>query len=198
MVSALLITLSGGAVAERDLYLTDESAGTSGVVNPTGYYEKWTYFGQEVSKTDPLIAQSLRSHNTDRQASKPQKKPTPKPLEQASIKKPDPMKMDKKEFKKYLAELAGDPEEKPFLEPNADAPPAFKAMHACLQRGDYDCANKYAEKYTQGNILAEEYYAQIKKLTEEKLRKEGMMPASIGLQGSVSQSNWPKQFTCVC
>jgi hypothetical protein len=179
MVSALLITLSGGAVAERDLYLNDESAGSSGVVNPTGYYEKWTYFGQEVSKTDQLIAQSLRSHNTDRQASKPEKKPTPKPLEEASMKKPNPLKMDKEEFNKYVEELAGDAAEKPFLEPNADAPPAFKAMHACLQRGDYDCANKYAGKYAQGNILAEEYYAQIKKLTEEKLRIKGMMPASI-------------------
>ncbi len=176
----LLIAFSNVAIAQRSLYYKEEEAGVSGVVKPTGHYEHWDYFGSEVSKTEPLIAQSLRPHNIDKKKEQqPKKEPTPKPIEQVVAKKPDPLKMEKEEFDKYVRDLAGDPSEKPFVEPNADAPPAFKAMQVCLQRGDYDCAGKYAEKYTQSNVLSGEYYRQIKKLTEDKLRKKGLLAESV-------------------
>jgi len=180
IISALLMTtLSSGAVAQRSFYYNDESTGTSGVVNPTGHYNHWEYFGAELVKTDPLIPQALRPKKSEKEKKEEKKKePTPEPVEMVSA-KPDPLKMPKEEFDKYVKELAGDPSDTPYLEPSSDAPPAFKAMQACLQRGDYDCANKYAEKYTKGNALAGALYHQTKKLTENKLRKQGYMGQSI-------------------
>jgi len=174
----LMVTLSSGAVAQRSFYYNDESPGTTGVVKPSGHYEHWEYFGSEVEKTDPLIAQALRAPKNEKEKKQEKKEPTPKPVEMAAAAKPDPLKMSQEDFNKYIRDLAGEPSDTPFVEPNADAPPAFKAMQACLQRGDYDCANKYAEKYTSSNVKQEELYHKIKDLTEDKLRKKGLLEDS--------------------
>lgn len=104
----------------------------------------------------------------------------------------DPLKMSKEDFDKYIKELAGDPSKTPYVEPSGDSPPAFKAIQACLQSGDYDCANEYAEKYTKSNALPATLYSSKKKLTEEKLRKRGLASYESleatggGMQGNVA------------
>jgi len=54
---------------------------------------------------------------------------------------------------------------------------------ACLQRGDYKCANEYAEKYIESNIRQEKLFHEIKDLTEHILRKQGYLEDSTKSEG---------------
>ena len=182
----ILCSLSGSAFAQSNIYGDAESESSSGVVKPQGHYQKWTYGDSEVSKTDPLIAQPLRSYDKKEEErgkqaenKRAEKKPKPTPAQQNAPQPKNPLNMSKDEFSKYAKELAGDSSEKPFIRPSENAPGEFQVMQACLQRQDYECANKYAEKYIKANVISEQLHTEVRKLTESKLRKQGLLPNSI-------------------
>jgi len=94
-----MTTISSGAVAQWSFYYNDESPGTTGVVKPSGHYERWMYFGAAVEKTAPLIAQALRPQKNAGEKKREKEEPEPKPVPVASVTKPDLLKLSDEDFK---------------------------------------------------------------------------------------------------
>jgi hypothetical protein len=179
VVVFVLTTLVNFSVAYSE---TDESS--SGVVKPGGYYHRnqvTNYFDSDLSKTDVIVAQSQRPYKKDET---PEIKESPTPVATTTpISEADKWnnirQMNDADFDKYITQLGGGIGDQPVVVPNPDAPGEFKAIQACLQRGDYACANAYAEKYAARTEKLEQLQADIAKLTEKKLQERGLMPESL-------------------
>jgi hypothetical protein len=169
--------------AEASQIYTSNSNSTTASTKGRGFFGKnevRNIFDTKIAKTDkpkPLMGREYEvPKEEEEQKVEEKKQPAQKAPTESSAPKKNILEMTKEEFNEHVKGMAGDPDAPAVIEPNPDAPKAYQAMHACLQRGDFDCAKKYSNKYIDSQARAENLISDMRVLTEKSLREKNLIP----------------------